>query len=256
MIRFSANLGFLWQQIELCDAIRAAAAAGFQAVEFHWPYEVDAALVAATLKETKLPLLGLNTRLGDKEAGEFGLSAVPGRQEQAIGYIDEAVSYAVETNCRNIHVMAGKSDASARAEQIYRENLHYACQEASVHGINILIEPINQRDVPGYHLSTIEAAIQTIEAVASPNLKLMFDCYHTQIMQGDICQRLEKYLDFIGHVQIAAVPDRAEPDHGELNYPEILSFLDHTGYNGYVGAEYRPRTTTEQGLSWMSAYQQ
>lgn len=252
MTKFSANLGFLWQELKLWDAIHAAATAGFDAVECHWPYEVPPEKIVKAVKETGLKMLGLNTRPGDMASGDFGLSAVPGRQEEARRHIDEAIAFAAVIGCANIHVMAGITNGGETADAIYRNNLEYACKAAVVHNQVILIEAINLRDVPGYHLSTLEAAVTTLKALKQPNLKIIFDCYHTQIMQGDIIIRLTENLPLIGHVQIAAVPDRGEPNSGELNYPDILKALDAMGYTGYVGAEYRPRNTTESGLIWLA----
>ena len=252
MIRFSANLGFLWTDLLLPEAINAAAKAGFDAVECHWPFDVPPGDVTAALTAAKIPMLGLNTRCGDVDAGDFGLAACPGREDEARGYIDEAVAYAVEINAAAVHVMAGRTDQGAKAETAFCSMLSYAGVLAAKHNITVLIEPINQRDVAGYHLSTIEAGIATIERVGLDNIKLMFDCYHTQIMQGDIIRRLEENRDFIGHVQIAGVPDRGEPDRGEIAYKDVLLALDAAGYDGYVGAEYRPRTTTAEGLGWLA----
>ena len=147
--------------------------------------------------------------------------------------------------------MAGRTGATLASERVYRENLTYACERAAAHGITILIEPINHRDVPDYHLSDVEAGVATIDAVACDNLKLMFDCYHTQIMQGDLSMRLQEHLGYIGHVQIAAVPDRGEPGVGELDFFGLMQTLDGLGYAGFVGAEYKPRTTTDAGLGWL-----
>ena len=252
MLRFSANLGFLWTELPLPAAIEAAAKAGFDAVECHWPFDVPPVEITAALAATKLPMLGLNTRRGDVDAGDFGLAACPGRTAEARRNIDEAIDYAAKTGTGAVHVMAGRTDAGATAETTYCEQLSYAGEMAACHGITILIEPINQRDVAGYHLSTIEAGIATIKRVGLGNIKLMFDCYHTQIMQGDVIRRIETNLDFIGHVQIAAVPDRGEPDHGELCYQDILLALDAAGYEGYIGAEYRPAASTEAGLGWLA----
>lgn len=255
MPKFSANLGFLWTELSLPEAIRAAKKAGFDAVECHFPYETPAESVAAALKETGFEMLGINTRLGINGPDDFGVMAMPGREDEARGYVDEAVAYAAAIGCRNINCVPGKTGGTSEAEAVYRQNLAYACTEAAAHGIGIVIEAINQRDAPGYHFSLVEKGIETIQAMGAENLRLMFDCYHTQIMQGDLTERLRKALPFIGHVQFAAVPDRGEPDTGEVNYPYLLAALDDMGWSGYVGAEYKPRRTTDAGLGWMQAYQ-
>jgi hydroxypyruvate isomerase len=251
--KLSANLGFLWTELALPDAIRAAKQAGFEAVECHWPYAVDVAEMKAALDETGLPMLGLNTRRGDVAGGENGLAAVPERQDEARKYIDEASAYAVKLNCRNIHVMAGFTDQSKQAEQVFRDNLNYACEVAEKVEQSILIEPLNHRDASGYHLQTVEAAVETIEAVGAKNIKLMFDCYHLQINQGDVLRRLESVLAHVGHIQIAAVPDRGEPDRGELDHKWLLPQIDALGWDGYVGAEYKPRNGTDAGLGWINS---
>lgn len=252
MTKLSANLGFLWTELSLPDAIRAAKRAGFAAVECHWPYAAPSADVAAALKETGLPMLGLNTSRGNVAGGDNGLSAIPGREAEARAAIDEAVAYAVAIGCANIHVMAGFTDRGEAAEDAFRANLAYACAQATPHGVAILIEPLNSRDAPGYHLSDMDHAISTIKAVGAPNLKAMFDCYHIQIMQGDLAKRLEASLPHIGHIQIAAVPDRGEPDAGEINYPWLLPAIDAMGWGGFIGAEYKPRAGTDAGLGWMA----
>lgn len=255
MPKFSANLGFLWRDLPLPDAIRAARRAGFDAVECHFPYEVDPRAVRAALEETGLPMLGLNTRLGANGPDDFGLMSLAGREEEARAAIDEAITYAVAIGCRAVNCVAGKSHGADGAEAVYRANLAYACAQAAPHGLTILIEPINQRDAPGYHLRTVEAGIETIKAVGADNLRLMVDCYHTQVTQGDLTERLRAALPDIGHVQIAAVPDRGEPDAGEVNYPGLLAALEAMGWDGYVGAEYHPRgASTDAGLGWMAAY--
>ncbi len=255
MVKFSANLGFLWTELSLPDAIRRAAAAGFVAVECHFPYEVDASLVKEALEETGLPMLGINTRLGINGPDDFGVLARHDRQEEAKKYIDEAIAYAVLIGARNINAVAGKTGGTDEAEAVYRKNLAYACREAKPHGINIVVEPMNQRDAPNYHVSTVEQAIDTIKAVDADNLKLMFDCYHTQIVQGDLTARLKFALPYIGHIQFASVPMRSEPDGGEVHYPNLFASLDEMGWRGYIGAEYRPITTTDEGLGWMKAYE-
>ena len=251
MLRFSANLGFLWTELPLPAAIMAAAKAGFDAVECHWPFDVPSSEVAAALTATKLPMLGLNTRRGNVDAGDFGLAACVGREDEARHYIDEAIDYAALIGAGSVHVMAGRTDGNIAAETAYCAALAYAGAAAACHDMTILIEPINQRDVANYHLATVEAGVATIKRVGLGNIKLMFDCYHIQIMQGDLIRRIEANLDFIGHMQIAAVPDRAEPDHGELAYKDILLALDAAGYDGFIGAEYRPAHSTEAGLGWL-----
>ena len=255
MPKFSANLGFLWTELSLTDAIWAAKKAGFDAVECHFPYDVASAKsVAGVLKETELEMLGINTRLGKNGPDDFGVTAMPGREIEARDYIEEAIAYAADIQCRNINCVPGKTGGTNEAERVFRKNLAFACEKAAAKGIGIVIEPINQRDAPGYHFSLVEKGLETIRAVGADNLKLMFDCYHTQIMEGDLIHQLKKALPYLGHVQFAAVPDRGEPDAGEVNYPYLLSALDDMGWQGFVGAEYRPRGKTEDGLMWMKDY--
>lgn len=254
-IRFSANLGFLWQDRPLPDAIHAAKIAGFDAVECHWPYHESVDAVRVALQETGLAMLGLNTLRGKVEQGENGLTALPGREAEAQAAIRQALDYAVALGARNVHVMAGKASGED-AHATYVANLTIACDLAANHGITILIEPLNSRDAPGYFLQTTAQARTIIDEVGRGNLKLMFDCYHVQIMEGDLCRRMESLLPFIGHVQIAAVPDRREPDHGEIHYPFVLKHLAALGYDAPVGAEYRPASTTEAGLGWLVPYRE
>ena len=245
-MRFSANLGFLWTELTLPDAIRAAAASGFQAVECHWPYDVPADDVAAALRETGLPMLGLNTRRG--AAGENGLSALPGRGADARAAVDEALAYAAATDAGAVHVMAGFAEGPA-AHAAFVETLRYACDRAE--GRTILIEPLNHYDAPGYFLRTTTQAEAILAEVGAANLKLMFDCYHVQLMEGDVTHRLERLLPLIGHVQVASVPDRGAPDHGELSYPHVWEVLARLDWDTPVGAEYRPVGPTEATLGWM-----
>ena len=247
--RFSANLGFLWSELPLPDAIRRAHAVGFDAVECHWPFEFNAEAVSAALAETGLPMLGLNTLRGDVAAGEFGLAAVPGREKEARAGIDQALDYADAIGARAVHVMAGR----AGDEDVYIENLAYAAEEARDLGLSILLEPLNHRDVDDYFLCEVEQAAEIIRIVGAPNVKIMFDCYHVQIMEGDLLRRIEAHLPFIGHIQIAAAPSRAEPDEGEIAFDRLIPAIYDAGYQGFVGAEYKPRGTTDAGLGWLSA---
>lgn len=252
MTGFSANLGFLWKELSLPEGIRAAARAGFDAVECHWPYDTPPEDITAALEETGLRMLGLNTVRGDTTAGDNGLAALPGREEEARAAIDQAIAYASTIKTPNIHVMAGFAEGDA-ARQTFIENLRYACRSAASQGITILIEPLNHHDAPGYFLQTADQAAEIIAAVGAENLKLMFDCYHIQIMQGDVTRRLEQFMPHIGHIQIAAVPSRGEPDDGELDYRHVMRTIRALGFDSPVGAEYRPATTTEAGLGWMKA---
>jgi hydroxypyruvate isomerase len=248
-MRFSANLGFLWADLPLPDAIRAAHAAGFDAVECHWPYETPAEEVAAALKDTGLEMLGLNTLRG--RPGENGLSALPGREAEARAEIDRALDYAAAIGCRAVHVMAGFAQGP-EADASFRANLDHACAQAAGQGITILIEPLNHHDAPGYFLQHADQAARIIGDMGHANLRLMFDCYHLQIMDGDLTRRLRALVPLIGHVQIAAVPDRGAPDHGELDYRHVMSVLAEIGWERPVGAEYKPSGPTEQSLGWMA----
>ena len=254
MPKFSANLGFLWTEMALPDAVRRAAEAGFTAVECHFPYDVDTQTLNLSLTSTGLPMLGLNTSPGDIAAGDFGLAAVPGREAQARELIDQAITYANATDTRNVHVMAGKVTSATAAHEVFVANVRYAAERASEHGIGILIEPINNHDAPGYFLQTVEQARDVIDAVAADNVTLMFDCYHLQITQGDLTRRLRDNLDIVGHIQIAAAPTRHEPDEGEIHYPNLFASIDEMGYQGWIGAEYKPRSTTNAGLDWFTPY--
>lgn len=250
MTKFSANLGFLWSELSLPNAIRAAKKAGFDAVECHWPYETSTQEVLSALNDTGLKMLGLNTARGNLEHGENGLCALVGREAEAKKTIDQAIDYAIAINTPNIHVMAGFAQGG-EAHKVFVGNLRYACGRALAHGITILIEPLNQYDAPNYFLQNSNQAKTIIEEVGANNLKLMFDCYHLQIMEGDISRRLVELKPIIGHIQIASVPTRQEPNQGELNYNHILKTLADMGYNAPIGAEYKPASTTNAGLKWL-----
>jgi hydroxypyruvate isomerase len=255
MPRFSANLGFLFTERPETDRISAAAAAGFQAVEMHWPYQVPASDMRDALTKAQVTMLGLNTAVGNAAAGDFGLGALPGRESEFEQAVDQALSYGAAIGATAVHCMAGVVSAEdfAAAERTFVSNLKEAADKAAQASMTVLLEPINHRDKPNYFLSRIEQAASIIDQVGRANVKIMFDCYHTQITQGDLTTRLKTYLNIIGHVQIAAVPSRAEPDEGEVNYRDICSVLDRLGYQGWIGAEYKPRGRTEDGLGWLSA---
>lgn len=251
MMRFSANLGFLWSDLSLPDAIRAASSAGFAAVECHWPYDEDAKSVRAALEETGLKMLGLNTTRGNLGAGENGLSALPGREDDARAAIDQAVEYAQEIDTGAIHVMAGFAHGED-ARRCFEANLRYACDRAK--DKTILIEPLNRHDAPGYFLSSTDQAREIIDRLDLPNLKLMFDCYHVQRNEGDVTTRFRDLQDIIGHVQFASAPDRGTPDQGELNYNAVFAAISAAGYDKPLGAEYKPTGATVESLGWLDGF--
>ena len=253
MLRFSANLGFLWPGRPLLERIAAAGRAGFKAVELHFPYDTPAAETKAACARAGVTLLGINTNIDNGLGGHLGLAAAPGREAEFVGLIDQSIAYAVAAGGTSIHVMAGlvaPADRAAATETVLH-NLALATKKAALHGLTLLLEPLNPHDNPGYFYSTVEPIIAIIDRVAASNLKLMFDAYHVGRAEGDVITRLHAYYSRIGHVQIAAVPSRAEPDEGEIAYPAIFAALEELGYDGWIGAEYKPRADTDAGLAWV-----
>lgn len=250
MTRFSANLGFLWADLPLTDAVHAAARAGFDAVECHWPYETPVEDVGQALRDAGLPMLGLNTRPG--ATGEAGLAAVPGREADARAHIDEALDYAASLGAIHVHVMAGNA-SGPEAEETFLNALRYACGAAAKLGLRIVIEPLNTGDAPGYFLSTTKHACRILDLVGADNLRLMFDCYHVGIMEGDIASRLTTLLPRIGHIQFADAPGRGAPGTGATDFAPLFAQIQRLGYSGPLGAEYRPVGPTEDSLRWMNA---
>ena len=248
MTRFSANLGFLWCELVLPEAIAAAKAAGFDAVECHWPYDTPAQETARALRKAGLPMLGINTIRG--KPGENGLTALPGREAEARAAIDQALAYAGQIGAGMVHVMAGFA-SGPEAEAVYVANLSYAAARAASLGITILIEPLNRHDAPGYFLKTTDQARAIITKVGEKNLKLMFDCYHIGRTEGDITTRFNDLLPIIGHVQFASVPDRGPPDHGELDFTAVFAAIADAGWQNPLGAEYKPKGPTAESLGWM-----
>ena len=253
MTQFSANLGFLWADRPLPDAIRAAKAAGFHAVECHWPYDTPAPEVKAALDETGLPMLGLNTRRGNVEAGDNGLCAIPGREDEARAAITEAIEYANAIGAQAVHVMAGYAVGN-EAHSVFVRHLRFAIERAEQRGLDILIEPLNRFDAPGYFLRNSEQARLLIAEIGSPNLKLMFDCYHVGRTEGDVIAPLRVLLPIIGHIQFASVPDRGTPDHGRVNYQTVFSEINRLGWTKPLGAEYKPVGETDTTLDWLGSF--
>jgi 2-dehydrotetronate isomerase len=255
MPRFAANLGYLFTDRSLLERIDAAAAAGFKAIELQFPYDVPASAVKAAIEKNKLTMLGLNTPPGERE-GEFGLAAVPGREKDWQVLFARALDYATTIGASAIHCLAGRIAPEQRpaADRVFIDNLARAADLAAAKNIKLLIEPINARDRPNYFLNRVEHAADIIGKVGKPDIRMQFDFYHVQIVGGDLIYRLEKFLPVIGHLQCAAVPSRHEPDEGEINYPAVFEVVDKLGYHGWIGAEYRPRGRTEDGLSWAHRY--
>ncbi len=260
MIRLAANLTMLFTEHGFLDRFAAAADAGFRGVEYLFPYDHDPQVLASALREAGVEQVLFNLSPGDWEAGERGLASLPGREAEFRDAVIEALRYAEALDCPRVHAMAGllpvDADAYTRAhhQATYVANLRFAAGEAAKAGRQVLIEPINTRDMPGYFLSRQAQAMAVLEAVGADNLRLQFDLYHCQVMEGDLTRHLERQFPAIGHVQIAGVPQRHEPDVGEVHYPAILSRLEALGYDGWVGCEYRPAAGTRQGLGWGRAH--
>lgn len=249
-VKLSANLGMLWTELELCDAIRAAGRAGFDAVEVYWPYITHALDVALTLEETGLALISLNTVAGDLAQGDFGLAAVPNREPEARTAIDKAFAYAADCSSLWVHVLAGLNEGS-QAEIAYLNNLRYAEKKGREYGVGVLIEPMSEAARPGYFLRTIEQAARIVDEVGEPNVKILFDCYHGAMSGCDLRTAVIDNLADIGHIQFASIPDRVEPDTGAVDFSRLIPEIIEAGYTGYFGAEYRPALTTDLGLGWM-----
>ncbi len=256
MPRIAANLAYLFTERPFMERFGAAAAAGFKAVELQFPYDHAPSAVKAELERHGLVMLGINTAPGQLPAGEFGLAAVPGCEAEFAAVFRQALDYVVAIGGQQIHCLSGRVAPEQRpaAEMTLIRNLVRAADAAADKNITLLIEPINPRDRPDYFLTRAEHAADLIAKVERSNLRIQFDFYHAQIVAGDLIRRFERHLPFVGHVQVAAVPSRHEPDEGEVNYPEIFAMLDRLGYQGWIGAEYRPRAKTEDGLAWARSY--
>ncbi|WP_235040605.1 2-oxo-tetronate isomerase [Vreelandella profundi] len=256
MIRLAANLSMLFNEHTFLDRFSAAVEAGFKGVEYLFPYAFAAEELRHALAETQLEQVLFNLPPGDWDAGERGLASLPGREGEFRDSVIEGLRYAETLNCPRIHAMAGllpqgaDADTAAEHHAIYISNLRYAAREAAKVGRDILIEPINTRDMPGFFLSRQAQAIAVLEEVGADNVKLQFDLYHCQIMDGDLLRHLERQFSAIGHIQIAGVPTRHEPDVGEVHYPALFERMGTLGYSGWVGCEYRPQADTRSGLGW------
>jgi len=257
MPRFSANLSFLFTEVPFLERFAEAAHAGFRAVEFAFPYEFQVKELVAQIKANKLEVVLFNTPPGNWEAGDRGLASLPGREHDFAASVETALRCAQALKCSRLHVMAGvlPHDADVhertRRRRIYVRNLKFACEEAASQNVVITIEPLNPRDMPNYLLSTQKEAHAIREEVGLPNLRVQMDLYHAQIVEGDLTEKIRRWLPFIGHFQIAGVPARNEPDSGEVNYAWLFKLLDELKYDGWIGCEYRPAQSTTAGLAWM-----
>jgi hydroxypyruvate isomerase len=257
MLRFSANLGFLWAQLPLLERIERAAASGFRAIELHWPYDTSAEAVRLACVRHNITLLAANAPIGEARMGESGLAALPGREKDFQQSFEMSLAWCVAAGASAIHVLPGIVDLQQHgvASRTLVSNLQWAADLAANHGVTILLEAINQRDKPGYFYSTQAESNAIREQCGRANIKLMFDVYHVGVAEGDILTKLTHYLPHIGHIQIAAVPSRAEPDEGEIAYSAIFERIESLGYAGWIGCEYKPRSSVEAGLAWLTPYQ-
>lgn len=270
MPRFAANLHYLFNEVPFLDRFAAAARAGFRGVEFQVPYQWPAAELASLLREHRLELALIDTPQGDWDAGERGLTALPGREEEFRAGVERAADYAQAMQCGAVHLIAGVVPPGTDPEATkatYLENLSYGAQVLGKRGIAAVIEPINplQGDIDGgetyttygmrgFYLTRTEQALQAIEAVGNPNLHLHLDVYHLQLTEGRLADTITRNIRRIKHLQIAGVPGRNEPSRGEINYPYLFDLIDRLEFDGWVGCEYRPFGETVAGLGWAAAY--
>jgi 2-dehydrotetronate isomerase len=257
MPKFAANLSFLFTEVPFPERFAEAAHAGFRGVECGFPYEVPAKDLAELLRANRLEMVLFNGPPGDFAAGDRGTASLPGREHEFAAGFATALRYAKTLDCRRIHVMAGvvpegaDDERRARQRALFVRNLRFACGEAASQGVTVLIEPLNPRDMPNYLFSTQGEAHAIRAEAGAPNLKVQMDLYHAQVVEGDLSERIRRHLPHVGHIQIAGVPGRHEPDVGEINYAWIFRLLDELKYDGWIGCEYRPRQGTAAGLTWL-----
>ena len=259
MPRFAANLTMMYTEHSFLDRFGAAARDGFKAVEYLFPYEYPAATLAALLKQHGLRQVLFNSPPGDWKAGERGIAALPGREQEFRDGFLRALEYALALECPRIHAMAGippQGTDRAHLLGVYTSNLAWAVDRANAAGVDLLIEPIAKRNIPGFFLNRQEEAHAIVAEIAVPNLKILMDLFHCQVEEGDLAVRIRKYLAVakktnVGHIQIAGVPERHEPDTGEVRYDYLFDLIDELGYEGWIGCEYIPAAATSSGLGWL-----
>jgi hydroxypyruvate isomerase len=253
MPKFSANLSILFQELPFTDRFAAAKAAGFDAVECWFPYDHRPAEVAKLLRDNALKMVGINTAHGG--AGDWGLASLPGREGDFLASVDQALEYAIAFDRCAVHVMGGLAGAVPKADawRAYVGNLEAALRRAEGTGVQLLIEPLNSRDRPGYILNSVDRAAELIDRTGLGALRIMFDCYHVQVEEGDLVSRLRRHWSKIGHIQFASPPLRSEPGTGEIDYRFVFAEIDRLGWTGWVGAEYRPTTaSTAESFGWFA----
>jgi hydroxypyruvate isomerase len=256
MPRFAANLTMLFTELPFMQRFEAAARAGFEAVEYLFPYAFDKKELAGALRANTLQQVLHNLPAGNWDAGERGIACHPDRVGEFREGVGVAIDYATALGCPQVNCLAGKFPAGAALQDAHRtlvENLRFAAKELDAAGIRLVIEPINHFDIPGFFLTRTDQALALLDEVASPNLKLQYDVYHAQRMEGELGATLSKHVDRIGHIQLADNPGRGEPGTGEINYPWLFRHIDSIGYAGWIGCEYKPRGTTSEGLGWREA---
>ncbi|ALM53561.1 hydroxypyruvate isomerase [Halomonas huangheensis] len=256
MARFAANLSMLFTEVDFLERFEAAARAGFKGVEYLFPYDHSATEIKQRLEANGLEQVLHNLPAGDWAAGERGIACHPDRVEEFRAGVDTAIEYATTLGCRQLNCLAGIVPEGVSQEQAHRtlvDNLRYAAERLGQAGILLLAEPINTRDIPGFFLNRTEQALALFDEVGSDNLKLQYDIYHMQIMEGDLAPTIERHLARIAHVQLADNPGRHEPGTGEINYPFLFAHLERLGYDGWIGCEYKPATTTQEGLGWLDS---
>ncbi|MFM5397626.1 2-oxo-tetronate isomerase [Aeromonas veronii] len=255
MSKFAANLTMLFTELPFQERFAAAREAGFEAVEFLFPYEWPAAELACQLQQFGLTQALFNMPPGNWAMGERGMAAIPGREAEFRSHLSTVRDYALALGCRKVHAMSGIVDPAhsfAAHRQTLIENIRFAADFLAEDGIKVLLEPLNDRDVPGYFLAHQLYALALVEEIDRPNVGVQLDLYHAQIMDGDLTRLIGKLGSAIGHVQIASVPDRHEPDEGEIAYPHLFKVLEEVGYHDWIGCEYNPRGNTWQGLTWLT----
>jgi hydroxypyruvate isomerase len=257
MAKFAANLTMLFTEVSFLERFDKAHKAGFKAIEYLFPYAFEANVLAEITHKFGFEQALFNMPPGDWDAGERGIAAIPGREEEFQISVDTALVYATALNCKKVHAMSGLLDKRFTRQQhvdTFISNIRYAADKFAKQDIELLIEPLNDRDVPNYFVAHQRDAVELIKLVNRPNVKLQLDIYHAQIMDGDLCTLINEVAPFIGHIQIASVPERHEPSEGELNYPHLFNVLDESGYRDWIGCEYNPRNKTEEGLAWVKSY--